>query len=92
MAKIKQSDFKAAIQDATKALEIDPKNVTALWKRGEARMKFGLLKNARADVLAACKLDPKNKTLRKALAAVEKAQDVAKAHEKEAFGGLFSQP
>eukprot|EP00947_MAST-08B_sp_MAST-8B-sp1_P003503 g3503.t1 len=59
MAKIKQSDFKAAIQDATKALEIDPEN---------------------------------NKTLRKALAAVKKAQDVAKAKEKEAFGGLFSQP
>eukprot|EP00947_MAST-08B_sp_MAST-8B-sp1_P004293 g4293.t1 len=89
VAKIKLSDFGAAIQDATKALEIDPKNVKALWKRGEARMKFGLLKAARADVLAACKLEPKNKTLRKALADVKKAQDAAKAEEKKAFGGLF---
>jgi len=64
-------------------------NVKALYRRGLARLNMGTLKEAKADLMAAYKLDNKNKDVRKALAQLKEAQAEAKQKEKNAFGGMF---
>ena len=71
-ALIKAGDFAEAAASASKALAVDADNVKALWRRGEARMQFGMLGEAKKDLVAAAKLDPKNKTIRKTYAALKK--------------------
>jgi tetratricopeptide (TPR) repeat protein len=88
-ALIKAGDFAEAAASASKALAVDADNVKALWRRGEARMQFGMLGEAKKDLVAAAKLDPKNKTIRKTYAALKKKVADAKAVEKKQFGGLF---
>jgi len=48
-----------------------PMRVKALYRRGVARSRMGLLGEARADLVQAAKLDPKNRPVRQALANVK---------------------
>ena len=55
-----QSDVEAAIAAATKAINLNPKDVDAYNDRGEARMRKGDWEAARADFTTAIELDPKS--------------------------------
>jgi peptidylprolyl isomerase len=92
MCHSKLADWPQAIHACNTVLDIDAEtatNLKALYRRGYARLKLGLLKEAKEDLMAAYKLDPKNKEVRKALAAVKEAHADSKKKEKAAFGGMF---
>jgi peptidylprolyl isomerase len=89
MAYMKTSDWSAVISACNKALEVQEKNVKALYRRGTARMHLGLLKEAKTDLMDAYKLDPTNKEVRRKIQELKTAQAEAKKKEKAAFGGMF---
>jgi tetratricopeptide (TPR) repeat protein len=60
MAKHKLGDYKGAIDDYTKAIELDSKNVDAYGARGYARRMMGDLTGAMDDYEKVIALDPKN--------------------------------
>lgn len=86
---INMADYSSAIGNCTKVLAKEPDNVKALYRRGLSRIKIGVLDLAKADLLAAYKLDPENKAVKQELKHLKDAAEAAKAKEKAAFGGLF---
>jgi tetratricopeptide (TPR) repeat protein len=91
MCYIKTKDWPEAVRASSSVLEIDSeaKNVKALYRRGLARMNMGLLKEAKADLMAAYEVDESNKDIRKALAQLKEAIVENKKREKAAFGGFL---
>jgi tetratricopeptide (TPR) repeat protein len=89
---LKQDNFKEAAASATDAVKLNPQHVKALFTRGKAYVGLKRLSQARADLLAAAKLDPTNKPLRKlfdTVAAQAKAADEkAKLKRKKNAGFL----
>eukprot|EP00501_MAST-03F_sp_TOSAG23-6_P001972 GSMAST32.ASY1.ANO1.2056.1 assembled CDS len=77
-ALLKQKEYGKAVAKATEVLTMtgEENNIKALYRRGSARAKFGLLSQARVDLLQAAKLDPQNKA-------------VQKKNAKAKFGGAF---
>lgn len=78
------------IASCNKALELDPKHAKALWRRGQARVELADLDEARADLMAAARADPKNREVRTALEHLKQRQAEQKQRQKVAFGGMFS--
>lgn len=93
MCHIKLKQWTEAIAAANQVLEIEDEmdNVKALYRRGLSRMKLGLLKEAKEDLMRAYEIDKNNKDIRKALAQLKDAMATAKEKEKKAFGSLFKQ-
>eukprot|EP00941_MAST-03F_sp_MAST-3F-sp1_P005628 g5628.t1 len=89
---LKQGEYGKAAAKAGDVLGMknESENVKALFRRGTARSKFGLLKEAKADLLQAAKLDPSNKSVRKAYAELKKKIAEEKAKAKATFGGAFA--
>lgn len=50
---LKMDDFSSAIGSARNALELDPGNCKALYRRGVAQLRQGKLEEAKADLLKA---------------------------------------
>lgn len=90
MACIKDKDFGKAITMTTDALKIEADNVKALFRRGTAYLNNGMFEHAKADLMAARKLDPKNKSVVKELMRYKKMMEDAKAKAKSTFGNMFS--
>lgn len=92
MCHVKTKDWSAAIKASNQVLEVpgEDANLKALYRRGFARLKLGLLKEARDDLMAAYKVDTTNKDVRKALQLLKDASAAAKEKEKAAFGGFFN--
>merc|ERR1711871_748358 len=87
----KTKDYKKRVVQATKVLEVDgPPNSKALYWRAVANKKLANYKEAKRDIVAAIKSEPKNKAMRKEYDAIKKAMKDAKAKEKNAFGNMFS--
>lgn len=61
---LKLSSFRAAEEQCDAALAVDAGCAKALFRRGQARIGRDALPEALADLLAACKLDPKSRELR----------------------------
>ena len=59
-AKAKKGDFRGAIIDYTKAIELNPSNVDAFFNRGNAKAKNGDFRGAIIDYTKAIELDPSN--------------------------------
>uniref|UniRef100_A0A7S2AW00 peptidylprolyl isomerase n=2 Tax=Octactis speculum TaxID=3111310 RepID=A0A7S2AW00_9STRA len=87
---INMSDWGGAASNSTNVLEKNEDNVKALYRRGLARLRMGMLDEAKADLMKAYKLDGKNKAVKKELANLKKALVEAKKKEKATFGGLFN--
>ena len=78
-----------AIKYATNALKRDSSNTKAYFRRGFARVRRGLLEKAKADFLAAIKLDPKNKQALKELQRVKVRLSQHKKAERKTFARAF---
>jgi len=91
MCFIKTKEWPKAIHACNSVLELtaEKENIKALYRRGLARLKLGLLKEAKEDLMAAYKVDPANKDVRRALQQLKEAAADSKRKEKEAFGGFF---
>lgn len=90
MCQLKIKDYPGAIHSSSKVLETDSANIKALYRRGLARLKLGLLKESKEDLMAAYKIDNTNKDVRKALQQLKETTAAAKQKEKAAFGGFFN--
>lgn len=89
MAKIKVKDFDSAKFDCSRALELDPKSVKALFRRGTAKLELGEHDAAAEDAALILEVEPENKdaeTLRKK-AELEKKR--AKQKEKAMCSKMF---
>ncbi|EPR59296.1 peptidyl-prolyl cis-trans isomerase [Toxoplasma gondii GAB2-2007-GAL-DOM2] len=82
-------EFSEAIEQTTKALEMDPESSKGWYRRGVARMAVGQLDEARHDFVQAAKLDPKNVEIRRELEKCKKKIEEVRAKEKSAFGNIF---
>merc|ERR1719152_625584 len=91
MVLIKLSDWAPATKAATAALGCAgaSRNVKALYRRGLARSRLGLLDQAKADLALALQADPTNRDAKRELLAVREKITSRKADEKKRFGGLF---
>ena len=86
---LKMDDPATAAQHATDALELEPANCKALYRRAQARLASGSLEEAKDDLMAALQVEPQNKDIRERLDACRKRLQQAAHWHKQAFGGLF---
>lgn len=84
-------EWKAAIKSANASLEIDYSD-KAMFRRGVAHARRGELDEAKTDLTAVCKGDPKNREAREELASVVAALKERKQEERKAYGSMFSGP
>lgn len=91
MCYIKTSNWSEAMRTSNTVLNVEgcESNLKALYRRGFAKMQTGTLKEAKEDLMAAYKLDNKNKDVRKALTTLKELAAAAKKKEKAVFGGIF---
>jgi len=85
---LKMDDFSSAIGSAQNALELDPGNCKALYRRGVAQLRQGKLEEAKADLLKAFQTDPNAEIRARLEECREKLAATAQWH-KDAFGGIF---
>jgi FKBP-type peptidyl-prolyl cis-trans isomerase len=80
-----------ALENAEKALKKDPQSVKGLFRRGQARMRIPPVdvEEVRADLMAAARLEPKNKDIREELTKLKQVQSDQKREEKSLYGGIF---
>ena len=64
-------------------------NIKLLYRRGLAKMRVGELKDAKADLMAAYRIDSKNADVRKAIQELKTKSAEMKKKEKAAFRGIF---
>ena len=86
----KQAKYQRSLDVATSALQLDPSNVKALYRRAVAARKVGDDDKAKQDLQLALQADPTNAPCRKELASLLKALQVAKAAQKQALQKAFS--
>ncbi|GAA5816870.1 hypothetical protein MFLAVUS_010404 [Mucor flavus] len=63
MAYLKINRFLEAEKDCTRGIQLQPKNVKALWRRGIALRELGRINEARRDFEAGLSIEPNNKSL-----------------------------
>ena len=86
---LKTQDYSDAILSCHKALDIDTKNVKALFRRAQAYSRTADWENAKADLMEAIKLAPNNKDLRNELDLLKKNMSEYKEKQKKMFAGMF---
>lgn len=89
-AQLRLEQWEAAASSASAALGLDPTNSKALFRRGVARNKLGQLASAHDDLKAACRADPKNRTARAELAAVQAAVKAQRGGERASWAANLS--
>ncbi|KDO20890.1 hypothetical protein SPRG_14121 [Saprolegnia parasitica CBS 223.65] len=90
MASLKTQSYTAAASAAAKALKLDKSNVKALFRHGVALMHLNDLDRAKEDLLAAAKLDPQNRDVRRELVVLKAKMEEAKKAQKSAFGAAVA--
>jgi tetratricopeptide (TPR) repeat protein len=80
----------AVCKHCSDALKIAPENSKALFRRGQAWILRNELDKAKADMLKAAKLQPKDKSLRAALEQIRDLQKQNREEQKKQWGGLLS--
>jgi tetratricopeptide (TPR) repeat protein len=86
----KQNKPKLSLDVASKALNVDPANVKALYRRAVANRKLGNAKEARDDLKEALKHEPNNAAVRKELISIKKEMEESSAREKKQLQKAFS--
>ena len=78
------------IRSCTDALELDEKNVKALYRKATALEAKGEYDLAKADLLKAAEVAPEDKAVGKLMARVEAQLKRQAAKEKKMYGKMFS--
>jgi molecular chaperone DnaK (HSP70)/Flp pilus assembly protein TadD len=79
-----------AVENCNKALEIEKKNVKALFRRAQSYVQLKKLDEAKADLTAALEVEPKNGAIVKELATVNKLLQQEKDKQKKVYAKMFS--
>jgi len=85
----KMNDLPKVIENATKALELDSKNVKALWRRGAAKTDMGDWMDAKRDLNDALQMDPNNKTVKNALVKLKQVMENQDKKDKARYKNMF---
>ncbi|KAL1527926.1 hypothetical protein AB1Y20_009299 [Prymnesium parvum] len=86
---LKLGEAAVAAKLCSEALEREPENVKALYRRAVARMQTSENSEARQDLLAAAKLDPSNKEVRARLSECRAAAEAEKIKERALFAAML---
>ncbi|PRP79271.1 UDP-N-acetylglucosamine transporter [Planoprotostelium fungivorum] len=86
-AQIKTKDFTGARLNCNKALDIDAKNVKALFRKGQSEMALSNFDEAKADFQEALKYSPKNKDVMSEMDKLKEAEKEYKMKRK----GMWSE-
>jgi len=86
---IKLKSFSDCIITCSQALDVDTKNVKALYRRGQAHSGSGEFEKAKEDLTEAVQLSPNSKEIRLELEQLKKNIAAYKQKEKEMFAGVF---
>ncbi|GAN10168.1 RNA polymerase II-associated protein 3-like isoform X2 [Mucor ambiguus] len=83
MAHLKTNSFLEAEKDCSRGLQLQPKNVKALWRRGIALRELGRMNEARKDFETGLTIEPCNKSLLDELKKLPAAKPVEKSRSKK---------
>jgi len=86
---IKLANYREAIVDCTKAIELDGNAVKALYKRSQAYCFLKEFKESQADIALALKLEPNNKDVQQQHAKVNQRAQLYKKKQQQKMGGIF---
>eukprot|EP01120_Amphizonella_sp_Union-15-10_P010974 TRINITY_DN4554_c0_g4_i1.p1 TRINITY_DN4554_c0_g4~~TRINITY_DN4554_c0_g4_i1.p1 ORF type:complete len:804 (+),score=233.03 TRINITY_DN4554_c0_g4_i1:103-2412(+) len=86
---LKLNSMKKVIENCKSALEIEPENVKALFRKATAEFEIQLYDDAKNDLVKAVKVDPKNQDVRKLYGRVKDILDKQKKDQKETFSKMF---
>lgn len=89
MVCFQQQKYSQSANVASKALEVDPDNVKALYRRAIANRKRGFADEAKKDLKKAVSLDPQNTTVRKEWVVLKKELEDSKKAQKESLRKAF---
>lgn len=89
LANLKINEFFEARNQATKALELDPKNEKALFRRGTAYLGMGEPQLASNDFTECLKIDPNNKAAQTKLNVCAKTLREQLQKEKKIYANMF---
>ena len=91
---IKFEEPHPALENANKALAIDPNSVKSLFRRAQAKVRIPPVdvEDVKADLMAAARLDPKSREIREELEKLKQVRAQQLAEEKGHFGGIFDKP
>mmetsp|Transcript_83970 Transcript_83970/g.270501 ORF Transcript_83970/g.270501 Transcript_83970/m.270501 type:complete len:336 (-) Transcript_83970:34-1041(-) len=81
--------FLEAEGHSTAALDIEPANSKAIYRRGLARMHLGLLVQARSDLAEAARREPLSAEVRSQLQECTRRLQASDQRERSTFGGMF---
>ncbi|KAG8198691.1 hypothetical protein JTE90_015515 [Oedothorax gibbosus] len=87
--KLKLKQYDKALEDCDEALDIEPKNPKALYRRGQAFHGKGDYDRSLTDLHEALRLAPHDKSVISELAAVRGEMQAYKAKEKKAYAKFF---
>jgi len=83
-------NFKKSIEHADIALELDPQNVKALYRRAQTRVALADFDLAKADLKAALEKEPDNQDLKNELRAIDAKLKEIEKKEKSMFNKMFA--
>lgn len=83
MAYLKTNRFLEAEKDCSRGIQLQPKNVKALWRRGIALRELGRINEARKDFETGLTIEPNNKSLLDELKKLPAAKPIEKSRLKK---------
>jgi FK506-binding protein 4/5 len=86
---LKEKNYKSAVEESTKALEIDAQNVKALWRRGNAYSYLSEFIPAQRDFDSALVIAPDNDAVKTSYNNCKKRMQAADKKDKKRFENLF---
>lgn len=89
MAYLKMSENSLAKEHASKALEMDKKNVKAYFRRGQAYLNLGEPNLAKNDFEACLEVEPNNKAAKQQLQLCVARMKADRLKEKQIYTGMF---
>lgn len=89
LSRIKLRKFEEAVEDCTRALQIDPVSIKALLRRGHSHLEMGSLGKAVKDFDSVQRLEPGNPDAVKKMEEVEKRKKDLLTIEAKSAGTLF---
>lgn len=86
---IKLGDHGEAVADCNKVLDVDDKNVKALYRKGQAYMNMKDFDQAMVGFQAAAKLEPNDKSIKNEMARLKKLMEEHRNKEKQIYSKMF---
>lgn len=86
---IRLERFVEAQEHAGMALALEPENSKAIYRRGLAALGAGFPERAKADLLEACRREPRSAEVRAQWQECQRRLQASERHERSTFGGMF---